>query len=204
MLLLAQRSLGTAAVQYVAAASQPFSAPGGATGNFVHCFQKTPPKSMDIKSLEMLNAFGHHTRNFEFKADFLYVLQDYLGTSIWIRSSCSMQIKNLQVSAVLLVLQVLLVLCCVRIIWPFLSCQLNVTQCLQLLCESWVLDNICAKVSAIGTYREVKWAVLFSRFLCFCVYLADRRGVSLSWKTHSLRQAKGKKVCILQMIFLEV
>lgn len=147
------------------------------------------------KSLEILNAFGCHTQNLEFKGDFLYVLQDYLGTSIWIRSSCSMQIKNLQVSAVLLVLQVLLSLCCVRIIWPFLSCQLNVTQCLQLLYESWVLD-ICA----IGTYREVKWAV-FSHFLFFSVDLADPSGVSLSWKTQSLRQAKGKKMRILLMTF---
>lgn len=49
MLLLAQRSLGTAAVQYVTAASQPFSASDGAAGSFVLCFQKIPPKSMDIK-----------------------------------------------------------------------------------------------------------------------------------------------------------
>lgn len=142
MLLLAQRSLGTAAVQFVTAASQPFSALLEPLAVLCSAFKKHLQSLWISKSLEMLDAFGCHTRNLEFKGDFLYVLQDYLGTSIWIRSSCSMQIKNLQVSAILLVLQVLLVLCCVRIIWPFLSCQLNVTQCLQLLYESWVLDKI--------------------------------------------------------------
>lgn len=136
-------------------------------------FKKKPSVSLWIsESLETLHAFGCQTRNFEFKANFVYVLQDYLGTSVWIRSSCSMQIKTLQVSAVLLVLQVLLVSCCVRRIWPFLSCQLNVTQCLQLLYESWVLHNICAMASAIGTHREVKRDVLFSHSCVFtCLVL---------------------------------
>lgn len=201
MLLLAQRSLGTAAVQCVTAVSQTYSAPLGAAGNFVLCFQKNLQSVYGYQKVwKCLMLLGAKPGILSLKQTSLCFVR-LLGYMYLNQKFISYANKKLQVSAVLLVLPVLLVSCCVRIIWSFLSCQLNVTQCLQLLCESWVLDNICAMVSAIGTYREVKWAVLFSHFLFFCVYLAYPRGVGLSWKTHSLRQAKGKKMHILQMTF---